>query len=175
MISFQTIGMMACIFAVSVLLLNARTSLEEKNSKPGLQHFLTGCCVLLWILSLPVSIIAFFLHMPFSNRLVNLQERMKLRDMVEKDKDDLIKAMKSKIKSLEDQVLDERFNRHEEEHISGLQSGYIRGYRQGYADGLDCSDLPEFEKEQLVLKTGNYAFYLSKCFIKEYKERTKEI
>lgn len=136
MISFQILGMMTCVFAVSVLLLNTRTSLEEKESKPKVRKLLTVCCILLWVLSLPVSVIAYFLHQPSSNRYAKLKNKLKVLDLSISSSDKLIRSLESENNRLKDQLADYRSDNNDSRYVSGLRAGSKDGFVAGYEQCL---------------------------------------
>ena len=142
MIPFQLIGIMACVFAISVLLLNLRTSLQEKSQKPKFCRFLTGCCAVLWVLSFPVSVIAFFLNQPSSNRFAKLKSQLESRDFLCASKDRLISALEVENNRMKDQLLDFRNDSLDSHYVAGLRTGSKDGFVAGYEQCLAERGIP---------------------------------
>lgn len=76
MLSYMAmIGRMACLFAVATVLQNIRYSMVDNDFSPVVQSILQILCLILWTLSLPVTIVAYFLWLPKHNRQEALHKK----------------------------------------------------------------------------------------------------
>ena len=119
---FEAIGIMACAYALSVLISNIRTDLEEKNAKPRMQAFLDVLCAIFSIFSLPVTVVAILLAQPSARQKEKLRGAIESRDMIIATKDQTIKLLDERIAHYDALIVDDRKRCREE------------GYRTGYSD-----------------------------------------
>lgn len=122
---FTVIGYMACVFAIATLLQNFRYSLVDSNQNPLLQSTLQIICLILWVLSLPVTIVAYFLWLPKHNR----QEALHKKELAAKALEGF-EMLDRKLSPLEKELATYR-----ESASSERASGYKRGRKQGYEEG----------------------------------------
>ena len=122
---FTTIGYMACTFAVATLLQNIRNSLVDNDRSPVLQSILQIICLVLWVVSLPITIVAYFLWLPKHNR----QEALHKKELAAKALEGF-EMLDRKLAPLEKELATYR-----ELASSERASGYKRGRKQGYEEG----------------------------------------
>lgn len=119
------IGFMSCLFAVATLLQNIRYSLVDDNRNPALQSILQIICLILWALSLPVTVVAYFLWLPKHNR----QEALHKKELAAKSLEGF-EMLDRKMKPLEQELAVYR-----ESASSARSVGYKKGRQLGFEEG----------------------------------------
>ena len=169
-------GISSFVYALSRLIHYAELRLEDSNKYPHTQTFLTGVWIVLWVASLPLSLIMWFI-----NRLHRQRLEDKVRTELSKDSDYLnyhktelipiellaailfgalllcvvqistlqnnIEDLKYQISAIQEEAEQQYDNGYDEGRTGAYNEGYYGGYDSGYDDGYSEGYA---EKEEMI-------------------------
>lgn len=155
------LGILTCIYALSRLLHYAYLRLKDDNKHERIQKVLISFCIILWCLSVPVSLVM---------GVINMFHSQRLEDKIAKDfsqcppshnshRDSSLPLeiislflfiaviagviengrLEDKVESLESQIAESEYDsnrQYDNGYDAGRDNGREEGYEEGYIDGL---------------------------------------
>lgn len=140
--SWETIGIMAVVHAVAMFFNYLRLEFNERNDRVWPCVIVTVISFILFLASLPVSLVSFALQYFYRSRNEYIH-RMELIDEANKNYalgSQKADALQQEIDTLQDELLDARIERYDAGHKTGYRSGYIDGYVASCENALSEED-----------------------------------